>query len=140
MRKPSAAGLRAIIAAADATEAEEIRVSHVEEGASSTRQTEESPAPTSGGGIRLCCQQFRDAGRAARRSSLLRAIGRAAVAIGERQIRVAEARMMARLNPFRNWGGAPMLVYRQFRSAERRIVFFDRLARNFRNDLRAPRL
>jgi hypothetical protein len=103
---------------------------------------------TGGGGIRLRRQGHREAARAAwftrlaraaRRSALLRALGRAALAIAERQIRVAEARMMARMNPFRNWGGEPMRVYRQVKSAERRIVFFDRVARNFRNDLRQPR-
>jgi hypothetical protein len=79
-------------------------------------------------------------GEGMRRSVLLHAISRAAVTIGKRQIRVAEYRITARLNLFRNWGGASMRDYRRLVSAKRRITFYARLVGNFANDLNRPRL
>jgi hypothetical protein len=73
-------------------------------------------------------------------SGLLPALNRAFVAIAQRQICVAEYRFFARLNPFNNWGGAPMRIYRQQRSAIRRVDFAARVSRNFLRDLHRPRL
>ncbi len=74
-----------------------------------------------------------------RPSNLLKAIGNAAVAIGQRQLRVIEYRIRARFNPFHNWGGAPMRIYRQQRSAIRRVDFAARVSRNFWRDLHRPK-
>jgi len=73
-----------------------------------------------------------------RRSVVLNAIGRAAAAIGRRQIRVAEYGLRAHFNAFRNWGGAPMREYRRIVSATRRRAFYGRVARNFLRDLNRP--
>jgi len=75
-----------------------------------------------------------------RRSNFLVAVRNAALALGARQIRVMEYRLKARLNPFSNWGGEPMRIYRQQRSAIRRFEFFTRVSRNFARDLQRPRL
>jgi hypothetical protein len=75
-----------------------------------------------------------------RRSNFLKAIGNAALAIGQRQFRVMEYRMRAKLNPFSNWGGEPMRIYRQQRSTMRRFEFAARVSRNFARDLHKPRL
>jgi hypothetical protein len=72
----------------------------------------------------------------ARRSALLYAITRAAAALAARQARAAEYRMQSRLDPFRNWGGAPLRAYRRSVSTARRALFF----RNFTNNLHRPRL
>ena len=75
-----------------------------------------------------------------RRSVLLHAISRAAVSIAERQIRVAEYRIAARFNLFRNWGGASMRDYRRIVGAHRRFEFYARVARDFsrERDLTRP--
>jgi hypothetical protein len=75
-----------------------------------------------------------------RRSNFLKAVGNVAVAIGQRHLRVMEYRMRAKLNPFSNWGGEPMRIYRQQRSAMRRLDFYGRVSRNFARDLHRPRL
>jgi hypothetical protein len=73
-------------------------------------------------------------------SGLLPALNRAFLAIAQRQIRVAEYRFFARFNPFNNWGGAPMRLYRQQRSAIRRVDFAARVSRNVLRDLHRPKL
>jgi hypothetical protein len=71
----------------------------------------------------------------ARRSALLCAITRAAAAFAARQARVAEYRTHARLDPFRNWGGAPLraCAYRRSVGTARRALFFGRTRGHFVN-------
>lgn len=106
---------------------------------------------TTGGGqaARLRQQQNRSSKKDARlspllatlrRSNFLNAVANAARAMGKRQIRVMEYRLRARLNPFANWGGASMRIYRQQRSAIRRVDFAARVSRNFWRDLHSPKL
>ncbi len=73
-------------------------------------------------------------------SGLLPALNRAFLAIAQRQLRVMEYSMRARLNPFHNWGGEPMRIYRQQRSAIRRVDFAARVSRNVLRDLHRPKL
>ena len=138
----------------NAAATEEFRVSPVDEGSSSARQKTDRAAAkhtgkATGGGraFRLRKERHRSEkrqsfvkrlGEGMRRSALLHAISHAAVSIAERQIRVAEYRMAARFNLFRNWGGASMRDYRRIVGAHRRFEFYARVARDFSRDLTRP--
>lgn len=138
----------------NAAATEEFRVSPVDEGSSSARQKTDRAAAkhagkATGGGAALQARKERHrsekrqsvvkrVAEGMRRSILLHAISHAAVSIAERQIRVAQYRMAARFNLFRNWGGASMRDYRRIASTRRRFEFYARAVQDFSRDLTRP--